>query len=56
MSLDRKSYERARDLGKQALRAGRKEDACPYRRGTNDLLRSAWLRGYEEERADRRRR
>ena len=46
-------YERAREQGRQAFRGGRKEDACPYRRGTSDMEREAWLQGYGEAKAER---
>lgn len=48
-------YERAREQGRQAFRGGRKESHCPYRRGTSDMEREAWLQGYGEAKAERRR-
>ena len=48
-------YERAREQGRQAFRGGRKQDACPYRRGTSDMELEAWLQGYGEAKAERRR-
>ena len=48
-------YERAREQGRQAFRGGRKQDACPYRRGTSDMEMEAWLQGYGEAKAERRR-
>ena len=51
----RMKYERAREQGRQAFRAGRKQDACPYRRGTSDMEGEAWLQGYGEAKAERRR-
>lgn len=53
---DRKRYERAREQGRQACRGGAKPEACPYRRGTSDLYREAWMLGYEEARMEQRRR
>lgn len=49
----RMKYERAREQGRQAFRGGRKLDACPYRRGTSDMEREAWLQGYGEAKAER---
>lgn len=49
-------YERSREQGRQAFRGGRKESHCPYRRGTSDMEREAWLQGYGEAKAERRRR
>ncbi len=50
---DRKRHERAVEQGRQAFRAGRKVDACPYRQGTSTKERNAWLQGYDEARAER---
>ncbi len=44
----RLKYERAREQGRQAFRGGKKEAHCPYRRGTSDTEREAWLQGYGE--------
>lgn len=49
----RMKYERAREQGRQAFRGGRKQDACPYRRGTSDMEREAWLQGYGEAKSER---
>ena len=49
-------YERAREQGRQASRGGAKPESCPYRQGTSDLYREAWMLGYEEARMERRRR
>ena len=49
----RMKHERAREQGRQAFRGGRKEDACPYRRGTSDMEREAWLLGYGEAKSER---
>lgn len=46
-------YERAREQGRQACRAGRREIHCPYRQGTSDLEREAWMLGYMEAKAGR---
>lgn len=51
----RLKYERAREYGRQAFRAGRKESHCPYRQGTSDLEREAWMLGFIEAKADRSR-
>lgn len=48
-------YERAREQGRQAFRGGRKESHCPCRRGTSDMEREAWLQGFIEAKAERRR-
>lgn len=48
-------YERAREQGRQAFRGGRKESHCPYRRGTSDMEREAWIQGYGEAKSERRR-
>ena len=53
---DRRRYELAREQGRQACRNGAKPDACPYRRGTSDLYREAWMLGYDAEKASRKRR
>ena len=47
--------ERAREQGRQARRAGRKESHCPYRQGTSDQEREAWMLGFIEAKADRSR-
>ena len=49
----RMKYERAREQGRQAFRGGKKEAHCPYRRGTSDMEREAWLQGYGEAKAER---
>lgn len=49
----RLKYERAREHGRQAFRAGRKESHCPYRQGTSDMEREAWMRGFIEAKAER---
>lgn len=51
----RLEYERARarEHGRQAFRDGKKEAHCPYRRGTSDMEREAWMQGYGEAKADR---
>lgn len=46
-------YERAREQGRQAFRCGKKEAHCPYRRGTSDMEREAWLQGYGEAKSER---
>ena len=46
-------YERAREQGRQAFRAGRKESHCPHRQGTSDLEREAWMLGFIEAKAER---
>ena len=48
-------YERAREHWRQAFRSGRKESHCPYRRGTSDMEREAWIQGYGEAKSERRR-
>ena len=53
---DRRRYEQAKLAGFLKGQAGGKEDDCPYRRGTNDVLREAWQQGYQAGRAARRRR
>ncbi|GAB1407684.1 hypothetical protein MASR1M8_16030 [Thermomonas brevis] len=50
---DRKRYEQAREQGRQAFRNGAKEDRCPYRRGTSDLYREAWMLGFQSEKDSR---
>lgn len=49
----RMKYERAREQGRQAFRGGKKEAHCPYRRGTSDMEREAWLQGYGEAKSER---
>lgn len=49
----RLKYERAREQGRQAFRGGKKEAHCPYRRGTSDMEREAWLQGYGEAKSER---
>ena len=51
----RLKYERAREQGRQAFRGGKKEAHCPYRRGTSDMEREAWLQGYGEAKSERER-
>lgn len=51
----RMKYERAREQGRQAFRGGKKEAHCPYRRGTSDMEREAWMLGFIEAKADRSR-
>lgn len=46
-------YERAREQGRQAFRGGRKESHCPYRQGTSDQEREAWMLGFIEAKAER---
>lgn len=53
---DRKRYEQAKLAGYLKGQAGGKESDCPYRRGTNDVLREAWQLGYQAGLAARRRR
>ena len=48
-------YERAREQGRQAFRGCRKESHCPYRLGTSDMEREAWIQGYGEAKSERRR-
>lgn len=48
MGMDQKTYERAKDLGRQARRAGKKPVTNPYRRGTSDEQYDAWVLGYAE--------
>ena len=49
----RLKYERAREQGRQAFRGGRKESHCPYRHGTSDQEREAWMLGFIEAKAER---
>ena len=49
----RLKYERAREQGRQARRSGRKESHCPYRQGTSDREREAWMLGFIEAKAER---
>ncbi|MFF0293157.1 Rmf/CrpP fold protein [Kitasatospora sp. NPDC004614] len=42
----RASSVRAAQAGQQAARGGQSVTACPY--GRDDLLRTAWLRGYRQ--------
>lgn len=51
ISEERKRHERAREMGRQAYRGGRKESACPFRAGTSDTERYSWLQGFEEAKA-----
>lgn len=51
----RLKYERAREQGRQAFRGGKKEAHCPYRQGTSDHEREAWMLGFIEAKADRSR-
>lgn len=53
---DRRDWYRAYELGASVGRNGGKPESCPYRRGTNDLLRERRMEGYEAGRAERRRR
>jgi ribosome modulation factor len=53
---DRKRHERAKEQGRQARRAGRKQDACPYRAGTSGDERTSWLLGWDEENMARKQR
>lgn len=46
---DRRAYERAKDLGAQARRNGRKREACPFRIGTNRMQHEAWQQGWGEQ-------
>lgn len=48
MGMDQKTYERAKDLGRQARRAGKKPTTNPYRRGTSDDQYDARVLGYAE--------
>lgn len=50
---ERRRFERAREAGRQAFRAGRKESHCPYRQGTSDREREAWMLGFIEAKAER---
>ena len=49
----RLKYERAREQGRQAFRGGKKEAHCPYRQGTSDHEREAWMLGFIEAKAER---
>lgn len=49
----RLKYERAREQGRQPFRGGKKEAHRPYRRGTSDMEREAWLQGYGEAKSER---
>ena len=49
----RLKYERAREQGRQAFRGGRKESHCPYRHGTSERDREAWMLGFIEAKAER---
>lgn len=51
---ERRRYERAREAGRQAFRGGRRERDCPHQDGHE--LREAWMQGFGEAQAERRRR
>lgn len=46
---DRRAYERAKEMGRQARRNGAKRDACPFRIGTNRVQHLAWMEGWGEQ-------
>ena len=50
--MDKKSYERAKELGRQAARSGMKPESSPYngRPALRDL-HNAWMEGWNEARA-----
>lgn len=49
--MNSREYERAKELGRQAARAGRKEDASPYKgRPALRELHLAWMEGWQEAR------
>ena len=50
---ERRRHERAKEMGRQAFRGGRKEGSCPFRQGTSTAERHSWLSGFQEAKADR---
>lgn len=49
--MTKQEFERAKDLGRQAARAGKKQDASPYRNsGALRGLHLAWVEGWNEGR------
>lgn len=51
---DRLKHEQAKEQGRAARRNGRKKDTCPYRQGTCDDQRIAWMEGFTEVDMERR--
>lgn len=53
-----REYRQAREYGAQAFRGGRPIGSCPYRGSTPKVrkLAEAWRLGYEDAKAERRRR
>lgn len=45
---DRRSYERAKDMGAQARRNGRKKEHCPFRLSSSRIEYAAWHEGWED--------
>ena len=46
---DRLKHERAKEQDRQCRRNGGKREACPYRAGTMNAERAAWMAGFKEE-------
>ncbi len=46
---DRRAYERAKELGRQARRNGGKREACPFRVGTSRVQYEAWQEGWGDQ-------
>ena len=53
--MNKREHDRARELGRQARRNGQKADRNPYRGGSVYELAQAWLAGWNEVNAERKR-
>lgn len=53
--MTKAEYERAKERGRQARRNGQKADRNPFRGGSVHELAQAWLAGWSEVNAERKR-
>ena len=56
VSEDARKSAQAEEYGRQAARAGKGLETCPFRHGSASHLRNVWMRAHESERADMKRR
>lgn len=46
--MNQRDFERAKEMGRMARRAGKKRNANPFRLGTATDQHDAWLLGFDE--------
>lgn len=52
--MDSRRFEQIKEMGRSARRGGQKREACPFRAGSSEPERTAWLTGWDEENMARR--